>query len=562
MQPLVSEKVGQCRFTSYGSFEQGIDWHRKGQDSRSRWPSSEGVPQGYLMKTNGNLLTEQWDFSRPMFVAYEPWETRLAAGLLKSISKDGAPSDPMLLVADPYQVINRRSAKRLTRLSQSIDRLEVLFDALPNWEVEIRRASATETEESWDALAQEFSPQRLELCMKSDVYLFPRERTPYHYPMGAHQKKKAALLVLNRILAVFEQFQPDAVVMIEDQYLAKNFVGLLSEQKDIPIRVVRSARFQDFYKCDHFFFPRIAKNSEDSLRVRGSLQDSEVTFGEHLYLGNRAVADTHWLREARGKPWTWTAKLLKEGLKGQAEKMTTSRSLRTKPFRHHRYWVSSPGRVRLHKLGITMRKLRFVWGGIPFVDISGVPERYFLIPLHYRPESSTLTQGFGIEDEDLIAKVVDSLANIDPNISCVVLENPSMIELRKQSFYDQMLRHRNVVLADPRIDTQELIRHALGVLTISGTVALEASLKNVPVHVVGRPDYLESMVSHGLDNVERFLKASVTRSQSTARISVEKYLKRIQSTGCRGSLGWGSLQSPETQAEAVQLMRNLLRLDE
>lgn len=495
-----------------------------------------------------------------MFVSYEPWETRLAAGLLQSLSEDGSHSDPMLVVADPYQVINRRSAKRLNHLSSSVNRVKVLFDSVSDWEMQIRRATAAEAQESWDAMAQKFSPHRLDLCLRSDVYLFPRERAPYYHPMAAHQKKKAALLVFERILAVFEQFQPDGVVMIGDQYLAKNFIGLLSEQRHIPIRVIRPARFQNFYKCDDFFFPQVVESSEEPPLVRKLPQESEMTFGEHLYLGNRAVSDNHWLRQSRQTPWTWTVKLLKEALRDQVHKIKTRRASRPKPFRHHRYWVSSPGRVRLHKLGITMRKLRFIWGRIPFVDFSNIPDRYFLIPLHYRPESSTLTQGFGIEDEDLIDKVVESLATINPNISCVVLENPSMIGLRKQSFYGDLLRRGSVVLADPRIDTQELISHALGVLTISGTVALEASLKNVPVHVVGRPDYLESMGSLGMDNVEAFIEASATGSQATSTVSVEKYLKRIQSTGYRGSLGWRSLHSPEKQAEAVELMRNLLRL--
>lgn len=505
-------------------------------------------------------MKHQWDFVRPIFVAYEPWETQLASAFLESLSENSTDSDPMLLVADPYQVRNRRSAKRLKRLSQSVARMEVLFDALPEWEVEIHRADVETTQKRWESMAEDFPPQRLDLCLKSDVHLFPRERTPYYYPTKTHEKKRAALLVFERILRVFDEFRPDVILMIGDQYLAKNFIGLLAERHNIPIRIIRPARFQDFYKCDDFFLPQVSDESDFTSEPRRDGQVDGASFGEHLYLGNRAVEDNRWLRECRQKPLSWTVKVVAQGAREQLEKFRTGLSSRPREFRHLKYWVSSPSRVRLHNMGKTMRKLRFVWGQLPFVDLARIPDRYFLVPLHYRPESSTLTQGFGIEDENLVHRVADLLEKIDPGISCVVLENPSMIELRKLAFYRDLTRRRNVMLADPRIDTQQLVRKALGVLTITGTVALEASLHDVPVHVVGRPDYLEAMRSHGMQNLEPFLEASAMGTEKTSSAAVKGYLEHIRSDGHRGHLGWGSLQSSERRAQALELITNLFRL--
>lgn len=195
------------------------------------------------------------------------------------------------------------------------------------------------------------------------------------------------------------------------------------------------------------------------------------------------------------------------------------------------------------------------------MQLEDIPEKYFLIPLHYRPESSTLTQGFGVADEDLVEEVSKILEEMDSAITCVVLENPSMVGLRRNSTYKSFLCRDNVLLADPALETQSLVQNALGVLTVSGTAALEASLHDVPVHVVGRPDYLEAMQSVGFESIGLFLESAASLSAPSSASSVRKYIDRMRTEGEKGSLGWSSVKSEKNQEEAVAMILKLLRLD-
>lgn len=501
---------------------------------------------------------------RPLFVGFEPWETLLGISLLESLSVDINVEDTMVLVADPYQVTNKFAALMLKQASKNQGLIDIVFRDLATWQTQIKHANGSNVESRWQIIDQQFDPGRLELCMSSDVVLFPRERTPYYPKLTPAQRKQAALLVFGKVLESFSRFRPDVVIMIGDQYSVKNFIALLCEKHSIPIRVIRHSRFEDFYKCDAFFFPQtpirgsISVRNEESRRVEGG-------YGDFLYKKNLAVGDVARLRSALEKPFSYSVAVVRDTIKnilvGQREhlKSVIARlTLKPMDFSRVKFWRSSKIRVFVFEWLVMWRKLEYFKGKSFVRDIADLPERFVLVPLHYRPESSTLTQGFGVDDEGLVKETALILKDICPDMVCFVLENPSMIGLRTPAFYEGLKKFENVRIGDPVLDTKTLVGRSSAVLTVSGTAALEASLQDVPVFVAGRPDFLTAINPNGHKDLSVFLASVVEGRAESSRDLTLKYQSWIKSNGHRGSLGWESIRKRKANLESIQLIRSVL----
>ena len=138
-----------------------------------------------------------------------------------------------------------------------------------------------------------------------------------------------------------------------------------------------------------------------------------------------------------------------------------------------------------------------------YSSLVAYPEKpYFFYPLHFRPESSTLTLGRHIDDDFAI----DYIASLLPIGSyLVVKENKHMIPERQISFYRKLKKYNNVILVDSSLSSTNLILNSLGVLSVSGTALLEASILGKPSHALGNPEFENYLTSHGLDSLEKFL---------------------------------------------------------
>ena len=146
-----------------------------------------------------------------------------------------------------------------------------------------------------------------------------------------------------------------------------------------------------------------------------------------------------------------------------------------------RYYRKDPnlpsvwGRVRevvsLHLNRLKSR--RFV---TPLERVAGAP--FLFYPLHYEPELATLV--FSQYDQ---FSVIDIVARQLPiSWVLVVKDHPVMIGQRDYRFYQRVVeRYPNVVFVDAGLNAQRLAEQAQAVLTLSGTIALEAMVLGKPV---------------------------------------------------------------------------------
>jgi len=112
----------------------------------------------------------------------------------------------------------------------------------------------------------------------------------------------------------------------------------------------------------------------------------------------------------------------------------------------------------------------------PFEKFKEQP--YIFVGLHKQPEASV--DVFGRYAEDQYQNIVNIWRVLPPGWKLLVKEHTNAIGDRKPSFYNDLAALPNVHFVDEQTDSYQLIRGAKAVVTITGTIALEAALMEVP----------------------------------------------------------------------------------
>mgnify|MGYP000450313093 CR=1 FL=1 len=485
-------------------------------------------------------------------MAYEPWETQIASKFLERRHQESPEWSHSLVIADPYQIRTNDGEKRLSKLrSRKEFTTEVVFEPLLTWQNRIRWATRKEALAAIERVETRSGLSDLDALVFSDLHLAPRERAPYYPPMSKAQALMAAALVMERVFEAFLHANPSIVVMIDEQYLVKNFVARLADKNNIPIRVFRMARYKRYVKCDHFFLPS-AEERLSWAHPQESQPASQTIFDTSLYERNLSVQEKGRIRRLRVQKISSTVSILRKALTEQRRKSKSGPKSRPPEFRHALYWSSSAWRVRVYLLNQSLRLLRYVWMRYPFIEKADIRRPYVLIPLHVRPESSTLTQGPGMEDEELVKAVAEALNSRKLDLQCLVLEHPSMIQDRRMRFYRNLRKLPGVAFADPGLPTPELLGDAAGILTISGTAALEGALLDVPVHVVGFPEFLDSISSSGWNELPSFLEAVARGEGPKSGTRVSLYLKNLEDNAVQMPWSWEAVSTGQKIKETTE----------
>jgi len=127
-----------------------------------------------------------------------------------------------------------------------------------------------------------------------------------------------------------------------------------------------------------------------------------------------------------------------------------------------------------------------------------IPEGPFILFLmHFQPEASTTSQSPRWVDQD---RLIEQMAiNAPQGIKIVVKENPLCYGWRGERYFGPLAKFTNIHLSHPLVDTQELLRRATALVTITGSSGFEAILLGTRVAVLGRPTY---SVFHGVRKLD------------------------------------------------------------
>ncbi len=111
------------------------------------------------------------------------------------------------------------------------------------------------------------------------------------------------------------------------------------------------------------------------------------------------------------------------------------------------------------------------------------------MPLQFYPECSIDYWGTKNHFSSFYSVVKKIIANSYKNIIILVKEHPSAMGLRKSEFYEQFSGNENVILTPFDVSSNDVIEQSDLVLTWTGSVGVEALMRNKPLVTFGEAYY-------------------------------------------------------------------------
>jgi CDP-glycerol glycerophosphotransferase (TagB/SpsB family) len=182
-----------------------------------------------------------------------------------------------------------------------------------------------------------------------------------------------------------------------------------------------------------------------------------------------------------------------------------------------------------------------------FRDASSLPHDFILFPLQYDPEISTLFLA-QYEQTSFIDMIVRQLPL---NTPLVVKEHWAMVGQRDWRFFDQLQKkYPNLILVDPRASLNQLARRAKVVVTMSGTIILEALILHRPVVFTSNSRFGGFGLGTFTQNLIDF--ASALKEAETMTVDDEDLVRMLSSIHrkCDRYLLVEPLGNPETLSES------------
>lgn len=486
---------------------------------------------------------------RVMGVSFEPWDTQLMLDVLASLNEAG--NATCLLVGDPWQVDVVRAKSELQKavLSSKVS-ISCVFNKLDRWRWKSLVPHQLFRGWTTNGVRYVFGQEVDRRLILSDVMLNPEERRASYLPMTASTKSFVLKMVAKKISMAMNDFCPDYLVMIEDNYLAKNVAGEIARLRKCPTIVVRSTRVghgiqaTPFWPASEPASVRAAPSTE-GLDLRAPLYRSESLRDYERLVQHRKPSAKSVLSECVSVV-RQQARDIKRGRRSIRAFISGAATL---------CYASSRIASAASEVAKVVRRAQFAAGrhGLQRELPQG---RYLLIPLHYRPESSTLTLGRGIRDEDVVEKLHRVLQSLDLDFGLVAIENPSSIGDSRTAVYRHFAKHGATVLS-PEVDTFACIRGAAGVVGISGTALLEAELLGIPAYAFGAPPF-RPWLSSATMGIDEFLSHLDMKSDQFSFSGAREYVAELGNCQVEAILGWDAIKSPESRTAAFTAVHKVL----
>lgn len=110
-----------------------------------------------------------------------------------------------------------------------------------------------------------------------------------------------------------------------------------------------------------------------------------------------------------------------------------------------------------------------------------------LLALHMEPEATILMYSPRWRDQLEICRLVAEALPVE--FTLLVKEHPRMVNKRASGYYDAIKRFTNVRLVSAAVSSNDLVEKSVAVVSLAGTVTLEARLRGKLAFCFGRPPY-------------------------------------------------------------------------
>lgn len=383
--------------------------------------------------------------------------------------------------------------------------------------------------------------------MRTAPYFYQdhHSRKPYYnIPFDDSIRLNYIKRLLHHFLSVMSYVKPDLIFCFNGNYLYKQFAADYCRIHNVPFLCIAPSRLKTY-----MVFLDCKFNSLDvpDSAISGQTIDLADQFMESVAsnstnLTYKGIFDVAAQRQLSGRGYQFMSafkdflKYLKFIIPFRIRLYLLSPS-RLRKVRKYHFFNSNAIFVFANYFLVFSRQLYLAFRplhcGVGPHNIKSLlrkcsPNIYYM-PLHLLPESATLSQSNYYYEEDLI-RLVSSLLPIDSIL--LVKENPLMVGHRDLDFYRRICSLGNIYLSDITTPTSDILPISSGVIGISGTVLIEAILMNIPVCVLGTPEFL-SLVNpryQGISAIQNFL-SDVSAGSYPIDYNIINYIRQIIESG-------------------------------
>lgn len=297
--------------------------------------------------------------------------------------------------------------------------------------------------------------------------------------------KSFMYLVANRLEEEMHEIAPD-FMFVETSFAPTRMAWRLAREKGIPAGAYMSARF---WPERLYLETGIGYDWNEARVAYAELPDRPLTGAELAKVEQRLAT----IRQRKIKP----AYLQTEHAKGAPGFFKKLSRMRT--FSGHGSWLgqrassytSNPQVLPSNIYSPISKYVRYNRGRRakhyllehqqPFGEIQS--KKYAVYFLHVQPEITV--EGMAFDYQDQASTLRNILAALPADMELVVKEHSPMLGYRPLEFYNELLHMPGLIFAETHEDSHDLITHAAVVVTLTGTVALEALLYGIPAIVLG-----------------------------------------------------------------------------
>lgn len=122
----------------------------------------------------------------------------------------------------------------------------------------------------------------------------------------------------------------------------------------------------------------------------------------------------------------------------------------------------------------------------------------FYFPLQFEPEMSILAYSPWYQDQIEVIRLISQSIKIGDVL--LLKENPKMIGQRKRAFYKEIGSFYNVVWADPKMNSREIIKNSFKTISITGTASIEAACLGKNSLIFGYPPFRDLLVERPISS--------------------------------------------------------------
>lgn len=301
---------------------------------------------------------------------------------------------------------------------------------------------------------------------------------------GSRTKQFMALLY-KRLEAEIASFAPD-FIFVETSFAPTRMAWRLAREKGIPAGGFMSVRF---WPQRLYLESGIGYDWYEARAAYREMIDKPMAGAELLEVQQRLKT----IRLEKTKP----AYLQTEHAKGAPSFLRRLRAMHL--FSGHGSWLGmraqtsttnpqvlpseifSPiAKYTRYRNGLKSRRY-LLKNQTPFEKIKS--KKYAVFFLHVQPEITV--EGMAFDYQDQVSTLRNILASLPADMDLVVKEHSPMLGFRSLEIYNQLAHMPGIIIAGANEDSHDMITHASVVVTLTGTVALEAILYGIPAIVLG-----------------------------------------------------------------------------